>query len=148
MKFGLIVLTFIAAIGGLVFHDQVAGLFAGMTPLEALETIVTFVLHVAVTTIAAYVAYTLPEIAKPWVKTFRWKRRAERRGRHGDGGWQSGPNAHWGRAGGGGKINLREMLTFMPFLQGETAQGQQPRLDLSQYRLLNDDESGDLDIEA
>jgi hypothetical protein len=76
----LIVLTFVAAIGGLVFYDQVLALFAGMTPLAALKLITDYVLHVAIVTILGMVIFGLPEIVKPWLGLLRRKRRALRRG--------------------------------------------------------------------
>lgn len=76
----LIVLGIVAVIGGALFGDQVMALFAGMSPLEMLRMIVTFVLHVAVATILSFVAFTAPELLKPWMRTLRRKRRAARRG--------------------------------------------------------------------
>ena len=67
-------------IGAVFFYDQVLAIFKGMTVLEAMKFIVTFVLHVAVTTICVYAVYTAPEIVKPWLKTLRMKRRMARRG--------------------------------------------------------------------
>lgn len=80
-KHVLIVLAFVAAIGGLVFADQVMSLFQGMTPLEMLQTLWTFVLHMAVTTALGYVVIGLPKIAQPWLRALRWKQKAVRRGR-------------------------------------------------------------------
>jgi len=80
MKPVLIVLTFIALIGGLVFHDQVLAIFAGMTPLAALKLITDYVLHVAVVTVIGLVVFGLPEIVKPWLALLRRKRRSLRRG--------------------------------------------------------------------
>lgn len=77
----LIILIFIAAIGGLVFHDQVLAIFAGMTPLAALKLITDYVLHVAVVTIIGFMLFGLPEIVKPWMRLLRQKQRAQRRGR-------------------------------------------------------------------
>ena len=65
-----------AVIGGLVFRDQVLALFAGMTVMESLAYITQFVLHVVVVTIAVYVATTLPELVKPWMKALKQKRHA------------------------------------------------------------------------
>ena len=80
MKPILIVLTFIALIGGLVFHDQVLAIFAGMTPLAALKLITDYVLHVAIVTIVGMMLFGLPEIIKPWLGMLRRKRRSLRRG--------------------------------------------------------------------
>lgn len=76
----LIVLGIIVVIGAALFGDQVIALFAGMTPLESLRMIVTFILHVAVATILSYAALTAPELLKPWLKTLRRKRRGTHRG--------------------------------------------------------------------
>lgn len=81
MKQALTVLLLIVAAAAVMFWKQVLGVFAGMSVLEAMEFIVTFVLHVTVGTVAAYVAFGLPEIVKPWVRMFKQKRRAQRRGR-------------------------------------------------------------------
>lgn len=75
----LIGLVIVAVVGGALFGDQVLALFAGMTALEALRTIVTFILHVAVATIASWAAFTLPELLKPWRRALRKKRRLARR---------------------------------------------------------------------
>jgi hypothetical protein len=40
---------------------------------------VTFILHVAVATIAAYSVMTVPEFIKPWLQTFRSRQRQARR---------------------------------------------------------------------
>lgn len=82
MKHILIVLTFIGVIGGLVFYDQVLAVFDGMTPLESLRMIWSFVLHAVVTTILGYaglLAYR--EIVLPGLRMLRQKRKTTRRGR-------------------------------------------------------------------
>lgn len=76
---GLIVLCIIAVIGAALFGDQVIALFVGMSPLESLQVIVKFILHVAVATIVSYVALTAPELFKPWMRTLRRNRRTARR---------------------------------------------------------------------
>jgi hypothetical protein len=82
MKKAFLILSGIALlIGGVFFYDQVLAIFKGMSVLEAMKFIVTFVLHVVVVTICMYTLYTLPEIVGPWLKTLRWKRRAARRNR-------------------------------------------------------------------
>lgn len=84
MKKAFLILSGIALLIGVVFfYDQVLAIFKGMTVLEAMKFIVTFVLHVVVVTICMYTLYTLPEIVGPWLKTLRWKRRAARRNRSG-----------------------------------------------------------------
>jgi len=88
MKKAFLILSLIALlIGGVFFADQVLAIFKGMTVLEAMKFIVTFVLHVVVVTICMYTLYTLPEIAMPiikFLKSFfrglRMKRRGARRG--------------------------------------------------------------------
>ena len=72
----LIVLTLITIVAAILFYDQVLAIFHGMSVLEAMQFIITFVLHVAVTTICVYAVYTLPEIVGPWVKTLRKSRRS------------------------------------------------------------------------
>ena len=71
----------VLVIGAVFFHDQVLAIFHGMTALEAMQTILTFVLHVVVVTILSYVAFTLPKIFKPWLQALRWKRHDARRNR-------------------------------------------------------------------
>lgn len=67
-------------IGAGLFSDQIAAIFHGMTPLQSLQFIWQFVLHVAVITIAVYVLQTLPEILKPWSKALGLRWRQARRG--------------------------------------------------------------------
>lgn len=74
----LILLLMIAAV---LFWRQVWGLFAGMTVLEAMSTIVQFILHVTVATLAGYAVMLVPEYVMPWLKAFRWKQRTVRRAR-------------------------------------------------------------------
>jgi hypothetical protein len=81
MKNFMIVLGVIVVIAVALFWREVLGLFAGMSPLEAMQQIVTFILHVAVATIAAYAVMTVPEFIKPWIGTFRSRQRQARRGR-------------------------------------------------------------------
>jgi len=81
MKHYITVLTLILSIACALFWKQIWALFHGMTALESMEVIVNFLLHAAVATILGYAAMVLPEFIKPWLKTFRWKQRAVRRGR-------------------------------------------------------------------
>jgi hypothetical protein len=81
MKNFVIVLGVIVVAAAALFWREVLGLFAGMSPLEAMQQIVTFILHVAVATIAAYAVMTVPELLKPWIQTFRSRQRQARRGR-------------------------------------------------------------------
>ena len=74
-EFTMTVAIFGVLIGGLIFRDQVLALFAGMTVMESLSYITQFVLHVVVVTIAVYVATTLPELVKPWMKALSHKSR-------------------------------------------------------------------------
>jgi len=83
MKKDLLALCAVVLIvGAVLFYDQIINIFRGMSPLEAMQTIWTFVLHIAVGTIFAYVIFGLPEIVKPWLKTMRRR-------------WKNGPNARW-----------------------------------------------------
>jgi len=75
----MILLVILSVVGALLFYDQVLAIFRGMSPLEALRTIVTFIMHVAVATIVSYVAYTLPDFVKPWLKALRSGPRRTRR---------------------------------------------------------------------
>ena len=79
MKNFVILLSVIVVIAAALFWREVAGIFAGMSPLEAMRQIVTFILHVAVATILAYAAMTIPEFIKPWLRTFRFRQRQARR---------------------------------------------------------------------
>jgi MFS superfamily sulfate permease-like transporter len=84
MKTAMVVLTFILAIAVVLFWRQVWGIFAGMSVLEAMNTIVTFILHVTVATISVYALTLIPEYVLPWLKVFRIKqRRAMKARRHG-----------------------------------------------------------------
>lgn len=80
-QFFLVMSGLALLIGGVFFYDQILAIFKGMTVLESMQFIVTFILHVVVATICMYVLYTLPEIVGPWLKTLQQKRRALRRGR-------------------------------------------------------------------
>lgn len=82
------VLLVIAGIAALVFYDQVLSVFAGMSVLESLKLIVTFVLHVTIGTVAVVILYQLLEFLEPiikagkvvWRAVIRQKRRSWRRG--------------------------------------------------------------------
>lgn len=78
----LIVLTFIAAIGGLVFYDRVLAFFHGMTPLGAIDFIMTFVLKAVVLSIISWLVYHLPELLRPWWRMVRptLRRKHQRQG--------------------------------------------------------------------
>ena len=69
----------------LVFYDQVLDVFRGMTVLESLRTIVQFVLHYTVATLATWALYMALEILEPvyklWRTVLRQKRRDQRRRR-------------------------------------------------------------------
>ena len=81
MKQYITILSLIALAAVALFWQQVWGIFAGMTVLESLDMIVTYILHVAIGTIAAVVIFGLPAIIMPWVRMFRKRQRAIRRGR-------------------------------------------------------------------
>lgn len=79
MKKTMVFLIALVLIACALFWRQVWGIFAGMSVIESMSMIVQFVLHATVATIIGYVAMTLPEYIKPWLKTFRWKQRQARR---------------------------------------------------------------------
>lgn len=75
----MILLAIVSVIGAILYYEQILAIFRGMSPLEALKTIVTFVLHVSVTAIVSYVAISLPKITRPWLKALRSQRRRVKR---------------------------------------------------------------------
>jgi len=77
----MIVMCILLALGGILFYDQVLTVFHGMSVLEAMQTIVQFVLHVAVVTIISYVVFTAPALIKPWVRMLTKRQRSMQRGR-------------------------------------------------------------------
>lgn len=79
MKNFVILLGVIVVIAAALFWREVTGIFAGMSSLEAMRQIVTFILHVAVATILAYAVMTVPEFIKPWLRTFKFRQRQARR---------------------------------------------------------------------
>lgn len=81
MKHYLSILSVILLIACALFWKDVWSIFVGMSVLESMTMIVNFILHVVVATIIGYVAMTLPEFIKPWMRAFRWKQRNTRRGR-------------------------------------------------------------------
>jgi len=87
----LLIFLAIALIGGILSWEPILAYFGGMSPMEAMQTIWTFVLRVTVGTILAYAAYTLPEIVKPWLKMLKEKQKQARRK------WRSGPDGLWRR---------------------------------------------------
>ena len=82
-------LIMITVAGAAIFGQDILAIFRGMSPLEMLQTLITYLLHIAIGTVAAVVIFGLPKIVQPWTRTLRWKQRQERRG------WRSGPNAQW-----------------------------------------------------
>lgn len=82
----LVLLGLIAVAGLALFFDDVAAWLGGMTPLEAVKQIATFILHVTVGTVAATALFGLPKIVKPWMRMLK---RRQRRA------WRSGPDAQW-----------------------------------------------------
>lgn len=74
----LIFLIILLVIGAILFFDQVLALFQGMSVLEAMQKILTFILHVVVVTIISYVAFTIPNIVKPWLRMIRRQQRTTR----------------------------------------------------------------------
>lgn len=81
----MIVLGLVLLVAAILFWDQIAAIFAGMTPLEAMQTIVQYILHVTVITIFGFLIFGLPEIIRPWIKMLK----------RGPKQWRSGPNAKW-----------------------------------------------------
>jgi hypothetical protein len=81
MKQMMIILSLLAMAAAALFWEQVWGIFAGMTVLESLDMIVTYILHVAVGTITAVVVFGIPKIVTPWLRMFQRKQRDMRRGR-------------------------------------------------------------------
>ncbi len=81
MKQMIAILSLIALAAAALFWKQVWSVFAGMTVLESLDMIVTYILHIAVGTIAAVVFFGIPKIVMPWYRMFQRKQRAMRRGR-------------------------------------------------------------------
>lgn len=79
MKQYLLALSLIALAAVAVFWQQVWSIFAGMTVLESLDMIVTYLLHIAVGTILAVTLFGLPAIIKPWMRMFRQKHKTSRR---------------------------------------------------------------------
>ena len=75
----MIALGFILLIGAALFYDQIWAVFSGMSVMESMKFIATFILHVTVGTICAYVLFGLPEIIKPWVRLLRQKRKMARK---------------------------------------------------------------------
>ena len=75
----LIFLGIVGVIGAALFGDRIVALFAGMTPLDALRMIATFILHVAVATILSFAVFTAPDLLKPWTRALRRKRKSARR---------------------------------------------------------------------
>lgn len=84
-----IFLIIIGLVGTIVFWDSIKVLMVGMSPVEMVQFVWSGALHVAVVTICMYALYTLPEIVKPLMRTFRWKQRQARK--H----WKVGPDAQW-----------------------------------------------------
>lgn len=79
-------LALVGVAGAAIFWQDVAAYFMGMSPLEALKTIVTYFLHLAIGTVAAVVVFGLPKVIQPWMRYFK---------RHQRNKWRSGPNAQW-----------------------------------------------------
>jgi uncharacterized membrane protein len=87
-KYGILI-ALILLISAALFYDQILAAFSGMSVIESLKFIVTFVLHVTVGTICAYVLFGLPKIIAPWVRMLRLKRKAARKTQRAQGRRQS-----------------------------------------------------------
>lgn len=70
-RFVTVYLILVLIIAGILFKDLVINLFRGMTPLEAMKQIITFMLHVTVITILAYVLFGFHAIIEGWIKFWR-----------------------------------------------------------------------------
>lgn len=79
MKNFIILASCILVIAAALFYDQVLAVFSGMTTLEALKFIATFILHVVTTTICGYIFIALPEIIKPWLRMHKKTSKAKTR---------------------------------------------------------------------
>jgi hypothetical protein len=75
----MIALGFILLIGAALFYDQIWAVFSGMSVMESMKFIVTFILQVTVGTICAYVLFGLPKIIQPWMRLLRQKRKVSRK---------------------------------------------------------------------
>jgi hypothetical protein len=71
MKSLITFLTFIFIAGCALFWREVWGIFAGKSPLEALDMIGQFLLHVGMLTIVGFLVTTIPAFIKPWLKVAR-----------------------------------------------------------------------------
>ena len=128
MKPMMTALSLILAAAGVLFWKQVWGMFAGMTIMEAMEFIVTFILHVAVGTIAAYVVFGLPKIIKPWVRLFQWKQRNALRGRRRNIAQVKTPVVHPRR------MTVKEMLSLLAPEQSIRKAPTKPQQDPAELR--------------
>ncbi len=79
LKSFTVVLVILLIIGAALFWNQIVDVFQSMSPLEALQVITTYLLHIAVGTICVVIIAGVPQILGPWLKTFRWKQRQARR---------------------------------------------------------------------
>jgi hypothetical protein len=86
MKRFMIPILFILIIGAALFFQNILDTFRNMTAIEAMKFIWTTILHLTVTTICFWFLYTMPEIVKPWLRTFRKQQKHN---------WKSGPNANF-----------------------------------------------------
>ena len=71
MKVFYIFLGTVFAAGAALYWQEIAALFAGMTPVEILKQIASFALHVAWITILGFLATTLPKMVKPWLRALK-----------------------------------------------------------------------------
>lgn len=80
----LIFLVGLCAVAALVFWRQVAAYFAAMTPFDAIDFIMTFVLKAVVLAILSWVGYHAPKFIRLWLRlkrqAFRQKQKMMRRG--------------------------------------------------------------------
>jgi hypothetical protein len=119
--------------GAILFWDQVKTLFTGMTPLEAMQTIVQYILHVTVITIVGFLIFGLPEIVEPWIKM------AKRYGKQSSRRWKGGPNAHW-QARTPKMPRLTQEQRFMLWLQ-QMQNGRMPKIKAPRKEERTDDDN-------
>lgn len=72
----------VTGIAGAVFYWRtVWGWFVGMSAIDALDLIVTFLLKVGALSVLSFLAYNLPHGLKPWARLLRRKQARAFRGR-------------------------------------------------------------------
>ena len=72
------VLAVILVVGAILFHEQVLAIFRGMSPLDAMQFIMKFVLHATVVTVLSYIVLSIPKMARPFFRMLRGRHRHRR----------------------------------------------------------------------